>query len=65
MTRNKKITNAKLTGKGKDTVKVGNHLHTNVKSNSNCERRRVQRQDTGNAFEIKRPALCSLWQHIY
>ena len=45
----------KLTGKGKHTVKVGNHTHKYIKT-SNCEKRRAQMQDTGNAFEIKRGA---------
>ena len=39
----------KLTGKGKHTVKVGNHLHTNMISKPTIMRR-AQRQDTGNAF---------------
>ena len=29
-TSNKKMTNGKLTGKGKHTVEVGNHPHTNM-----------------------------------
>ena len=40
----------KLTHKGKHTVKVGSHPHTNIKT-SDCEKRRVQMQDIGNAFE--------------
>ena len=47
----------KLTNKGKHTVKVENHHHTNmIIKTSNQEERRVPMQDTGNAFEIKRPA---------
>ena len=45
----------KLTGKGKHTVKVGNHPHTNTISKP-ATVRTVQVKDTGNAFEIKRPA---------
>ena len=45
----------KLTGKGKHTVKVGNHPYTNMISKSTIVRT-VQMQDIGNAFEIKRPA---------
>ena len=44
----------KLTSKGIHTVKVGNHLHTNMISNPAIVRR-AQMQDIGNAFEIKRP----------
>ena len=44
----------KLTSKGKHTVKVGNHLHTNmIIKTSNYEKRRVQMQDTGNAFKLE------------
>ena len=47
----------KLTNKGKHTVKVENHHHTNmIIKTSNQEERRVPMQDNGNAFEIKRPA---------
>ena len=46
-----------LTSKSKHKVKVGNHLITNMISKlANCEKRRAQMQDIGNAFEIKRPA---------
>ena len=45
----------KFTGKGKHTVKVGNHPHTNMISKP-AIMRRVQIQDIGKAFEIKRPA---------
>ena len=38
----------KLTGKDKHTVKVGNHLHTNMVSKS-ASVRRAQVQDIGNA----------------
>ena len=45
----------KLTGKGKQTVNVGHHSQINVISKpAIC--RKVQMQDIGNAFEIKRPA---------
>ena len=44
----------KLTSKGKHTVKVGNHPHTNMISKAAIVRA-VQTQDIGNAFEIKRP----------
>ena len=44
-----------LTGEGKHTVKVGNHLQTNTKSKP-LTVRRAQMQDIGKAFEIKRPA---------
>ena len=46
----------KLTSKGKHTVKVGNHPHKYDIKTRNHEKRRVQMKDTGNAFEIKRPA---------
>ena len=46
----------KLTSKGKHTVKVGNHPHTNMISKPTIMRR-VQMQDIGNAFEMKRPAI--------
>jgi len=42
----------KFTSKGKQTVKVRNHLHTNMISN--YEKRRAQMQDIGNAFGIQR-----------
>ena len=48
----------KLTVKGKHTVKVGNHLHTNMISKPGTVRRgehQCPMQDIGNAFEIKRP----------
>ena len=44
----------KLTHKGKRTAKVGNHPHTNISKPATV--RRVQMQDIGNAFEMKRPA---------
>ena len=46
----------KLTGKGKHTVKLGNHPHTNNIKTSNYEKMRVQMQNIRNAFEIKRSA---------
>ena len=44
-----------LTGKGKDKIEVGNHLHTNTASNLAIVRS-IKRQVTGNALEIKRLA---------
>ena len=44
----------KLTGKGKHTVKVGNHPYTNISTPATM--RRVQMQEMGIAFEIKRPS---------
>ena len=44
-----------VTGKGKDKIKVGNHLHTNTASDLAIVRS-IKRQDIGNALEIKRPA---------
>ena len=44
----------KLTSKGKHTVKVGNHFLTSIISKP-AIMRRVQMQDFGNTFEIKRP----------
>ena len=46
----------KLTGKGKHTIKVGYHPYTNMISKPAIVKR-VQTQDIGNAFEIKRPAI--------
>ena len=46
----------KLTSKGIHTVKVGNHLHTNMLPKPEITRRRVQMQETGDSFTIKRPA---------
>ena len=46
----------KHTSKGKHTGNVGNHLHTNMISKP-AILRRVQMQDIGKAFEIKRPAI--------
>ena len=54
-TRNKKIMTGKFTGKGKHTVKVGNHWHTNMIPNP-ATMSRVQMQENGNTFEIKIPA---------
>ena len=45
----------KLTGKGKHTVKAGNHPYTNMISKP-ARVRRVQIQEKGTAFEIKRQA---------
>ena len=55
----------KLTGKGKKhTVKVGNHPHTNMISKP-AIMRRVQMQDIGNAFEMKRPATLNNHTHTH
>ena len=45
----------KLTGKGKHTANIGHHSQINVIS-KRAILRKVQMQDIGNAFEIKRPA---------
>ena len=45
----------KLMGKGKNTVKVGYHLHTTLISKPAIVRR-AQIQNIANKFEIKRPA---------
>ena len=45
----------KLTSKGKHTIKVGKHPHTNMISKPVIVRR-AQMQALGNAYEIKRPA---------
>lgn len=45
----------KLTGKGKYSVKLGNRPHKCGVETSNREMERMQRQDAGNAFEIKGP----------
>ena len=45
----------KLTHKGKHTIKVGSHPHTNMISKP-ATMRRVQTQEMGIAFEIKRSA---------
>ena len=45
----------KLTGKGKDNIKVGNLPLTNMISKL-ASMRRGQMQNIENAFEIKRPA---------
>ena len=50
----RKLQMGKLTHKGKRTAKVGNHPHTNISKPATV--RRVQMQDIGNAFEMKRPA---------
>ena len=44
-----------LISKGKHMVKVGSHPHTN-KIPKPAVMRKGQRQDTGDAFAIKRPA---------
>ena len=53
----------KLTGKGKHTVKVGNHPYTNMISKLAIVRR-VQTQDIENALEIKRPTTQNNLVHI-
>ena len=58
----RKLWMEKLTGKGKHTVKVGNNPHTNMISKP-AVMRRVQMQDIGNAFEIKR--LATLNNPVY
>ena len=50
----KKQGEQKFTSKGKQSAKVGNHPHTNISKPATV--RRVQMQDIGNAFEMKRPA---------
>ena len=45
----------KLTGKGKDKGMKSYTKKFDIKT-SNHEKRRVQMQDIGKAFEIKRPA---------
>ena len=42
------------TGNSKYIVNIGNHPHTNISKPATV--RRVQMQDIGNAFEMKRPA---------
>ena len=44
----------RLTNKGIHILKVGNHKYATTKIR-NCEKRRVQIQDTGDALAIKRP----------
>ena len=51
---NKKVTNGKAYQKIQ-TIKVGNHPHTNMISKPAIVRR-VQMKNIGNAFEIKIPA---------
>ena len=45
----------RLTIKGIYTVKVGNHLHTNILPKSKIMRRGRSSQDTGDARTVKRP----------
>ena len=47
-----------MIGKDKDIAMVGNHPHTNMISKQAIVRsgERVQMQNSGNAFAIKRPA---------
>ena len=51
-----KLQTGKLTNKDKHKIKTGNHSHTNMISKP-ATMRRVQMQDIGNTFEIKRPAM--------
>ena len=52
----------KLTGKGKDNIKAGNHPMTNISKLASI--RRGQMQNTENAFEIKRPVSRNNSAHI-
>ena len=46
----------RLAGKGKNTLKRKNHPNTNtITKTSNHDKMKVQMQDPGNAFAIKRP----------
>ena len=51
-----KLQIGKLTNKDKHKIKIGNHSHTNMISKL-ATVRRVQMQETGIEFEIKRPAI--------
>ena len=46
----------RLTGKGIHIAKAGNHSDKNMLTNPELMRR-VQMQDTGDTFTIKRPAI--------
>ena len=50
----------KLTYKDKHKGNVGNHLHTNMIPKTAIVRR-AQMQYTGNAFEIKGPAIKTIF----
>ena len=52
----RKLQLGKLTGGDRHTIKVENHPHKYDIKTSKHEKRKVQMQDTGNAFEIKGPA---------
>lgn len=53
----------KLTGKGKDNLKVGNHPLTNTISSKH--EKRGQMQNIENAFEIKESSRTKqFWTHI-
>ena len=56
----------KLTGKGKDKIKIENPPLTNMISKLASMRREGQMQNIENAFEIKRPATkrTSITHHI-
>ena len=54
----------KLTGKGKDNIKVGNQPLTNISKLASMEKRKGQMQNTENVFEIKRPATKNNCVHI-
>ena len=52
----------RFTGKGKQTIKVGNHSYTHTlqkkkkkKKRRSNKNRRIEMQATGDAFAIKRP----------
>ena len=53
----------KLTGKGKDNIKVGNHPVMNMISDV-ASTRRGQMQNVDNAFEVERPAAKTNSVHI-
>ena len=60
-TINKKITNEKAYQK-MQTIKVGNHLHTNDIKTSNCEE--GTNENIGNAFEIKDQQLNLIYMEV-
>ena len=59
----RKLQMGKLTSKGKDTVKVGNHPHTNI-SKPTIVRRGVQMQDIGN-YEISNLKQSCMYVYTY
>ena len=55
----------KLTGKGKDNMKVGNHPLTNmIPKLGSIKKRREQMQNIENAFEIKRTTTRNNFAYI-